>query len=274
MSVLSRRFIAFVVVLLFPSVSFAGQATAAPKKASAVATRPAATKGMDNADIIKLAKSGLSDELIIASVRKSEKTAFDTSVDGLVALKAAGLSDAVISVMMDPKAPIEAPVPAPPVAAESKPATNFAVGEVVVPDGVEVRLRLLERVSSANAKVDETVRFEVVENVMVNDRVVIAQGAKGTGRVTEAVRKKSFGRSGKVNFTIDVVKAVDGQNIRLRGSKELKGDESFVKAGVVTYLTGPFGALVKGKDVTVDAGTEYVIYIDGDRRITLDSAQR
>ena len=44
---------------------------------------------------------------------------------------------------------------------------------------------------------------------------------------------------------------------------------SFVKAGVLTYFTGIGGLFIKGKDVTVDAGTEYPIYIDGERRITL-----
>jgi hypothetical protein len=38
---------------------------------------------------------------------------------------------------------------------------------------------------------------------------------------------------------------------------------------VVTILIGPLGALVKGKDVEVAAGTAFTIYIDGDRKVAV-----
>jgi hypothetical protein len=136
-------------------------------------------------------------------------------------------------------------------------------------DGTEVKLRLVSTVSSSTAKVGDRVDFEASDDIVIDGIVVIQKGAAGRGEVTEARKKKSFGRSGKLNFTIDSVKAVDGQNIRLRSTKELKGEESYGKAGVVTILAGPFGAFVKGKDIDVPAGTEYAIYIDGDRKIEL-----
>ncbi len=68
--------------------------TQKPKPAT---TAPAA---MTNHDVIQLAKAKLSDSVIISKIRKS-KTKFDMSTNGLVALKQAGVSDAVISAMMD-----------------------------------------------------------------------------------------------------------------------------------------------------------------------------
>jgi hypothetical protein len=85
--------------------------------------------------------------------------------------------------------------------------------------------------------------------------------------VTEAQPAKGFGRKGKLNFSIDTVQSTSGENIRLRSSKTATGADSYGKAGVVTLLTGPFGALVKGKDIEVPAGTEFTIYIDGDRKV-------
>ena len=74
-------------------------------------------KRLTNQDVIAMAKAGLSDDVIIAKIRATgaagEGTAvFDTSVDGLKALKDASVSDAVIKVMINP-----APPPAPVVAA-------------------------------------------------------------------------------------------------------------------------------------------------------------
>jgi hypothetical protein len=93
------------------------------------------------------------------------------------------------------------------------------------------------------------------------------------GHVTEVQAKKGFGRKGKLNFSIDTVQAISGENIRLRSSKTASGSDSYGTAGVVTLLTGPFGALVKGKDIEVAAGTEFTIYIDGDRKLSLPSKQ-
>ena len=59
---------------------------------------------MTNQDVVKLVKAKVSEDLIIAKIRQS-KTKFDTSVDGLVALKEAGVSDNLIAVMMNPAAP-------------------------------------------------------------------------------------------------------------------------------------------------------------------------
>jgi hypothetical protein len=102
---------------------------------------------------------------------------------------------------------------------------------------------------------------------VVQGVTVIDKGAPAVGHVTEAQPKKGFGRKGKLNFSIDTVQSVSEENIRLRSSKTASGSDSYGTAGVVTLLTGPLGALVKGKDVEVPAGTGFTIYIDGDRKV-------
>jgi len=54
---------------------------------------------LNNDSIIKMAKAGLSDELIITTIHASSGT-YDTSADGLIALKAAGVSDKVVAAIV------------------------------------------------------------------------------------------------------------------------------------------------------------------------------
>lgn len=61
---------------------------------------------LGNNDIVKMAKVHLGDEIIISTI-KSSQCNFDTSVDGMVKLKTAGVSDAVIQAMRDAKPPDE-----------------------------------------------------------------------------------------------------------------------------------------------------------------------
>ncbi len=109
-----------------------------------------------------------------------------------------------------------------------------AAAQIVIPDGTEVRLRLVSRVSSADARVDDTIHLEAVEDVIVGGVVVIAKGAEGRGTVLRAERRKSFGRKGKLDFSIDCVKTVDGQNVRLRYVGVVRGEGRDATAGVGT----------------------------------------
>ena len=72
------------------------------------------TRRFTNQDIISLVQLGISDDVIIAKIRALSDTApdsisFDTSGQGLKALKAANVSDAVITVMINP-APARVPI--------------------------------------------------------------------------------------------------------------------------------------------------------------------
>ena len=67
-------------------------------------------KRFTNQDVIEMAKLGLSDDVIITKIRQAyeagtEAVSFDTSVDGLKALKAANVPDSVIKVMINPAPP-------------------------------------------------------------------------------------------------------------------------------------------------------------------------
>jgi len=57
---------------------------------------------MTNADVIGLVAAGMSDDIVAAKIQAAPATAFDTSVNGLTALKEAKVSTAIIRVMISP----------------------------------------------------------------------------------------------------------------------------------------------------------------------------
>lgn len=67
--------------------------------AKPAAAKPAGPAAMTNRDVIQLVKAKIPDDVIITKINKS-KTHFDTSTQGLVALKQAGVSDQLISVIL------------------------------------------------------------------------------------------------------------------------------------------------------------------------------
>jgi len=72
-----------------------------------------AQQALNNDAIIKMVKAGLSEDLIVTTVNSQAGT-YDTSTDGLIALKGAGVSDKVVGAMV---AKAAAPATPPPTAA-------------------------------------------------------------------------------------------------------------------------------------------------------------
>jgi hypothetical protein len=58
-----------------------------------------AQQSLNNDSVIKLVKAGLSEDLIVSTINAQAGT-YDTSTDGLIALKAAGVSDKVVAAIV------------------------------------------------------------------------------------------------------------------------------------------------------------------------------
>ena len=83
----------------------------------AVCAALAAQQAMNNDSVIKMIKAGLSEDIIVGSIN-SQPGQYDTSADGLIALKTAGASDKVVGAMIS-KASGLAPAAAPAAAASN-----------------------------------------------------------------------------------------------------------------------------------------------------------
>jgi hypothetical protein len=75
------------------------RAAPSPSKAVTPSLQSAASEGLKNADVIKMAAAKLADDIIIKAIEDAPKKAFDLSPTGLVALKTGGVSNEVIRVM-------------------------------------------------------------------------------------------------------------------------------------------------------------------------------
>lgn len=84
---------------------FADQAGTTKPKAPAPqkATAPA---GMTNNDVIQMVAAGLSDQLVMSAIERAPSKRFDLSVAGLIALKKASVSEALIMFMQTGAAPV------------------------------------------------------------------------------------------------------------------------------------------------------------------------
>jgi hypothetical protein len=137
-----------------------------------------------------------------------------------------------------------------------------------IPDGTPVQLRSTEAVSSASAKTGDIIDFKVLENVVLNGEIRIAQGSSAQGTVTLAEPKKWAGRAGRLEIAINYVSMPNGDKLPLRATKEISGGGhggavtgAVIGSALVFWPAAPFFLMIKGKDITIPKGTEVMAYI-------------
>jgi hypothetical protein len=134
-----------------------------------------------------------------------------------------------------------------------------------------VRIRLARTMSSRDARVDERVDFEVLEDIKVGNVVVVERGAMAIATVTEAHPKQRMGRAGKLHMNIDYVRLVSGEKVLLRAVKGGSGGNhiavmtgAMVATSLVFFPAAPFFLFMHGNDITIPKGTEITAYVAAD----------
>jgi hypothetical protein len=223
-----------------------------------------AQEALTNESILKLVKAGLTED-VVSGMIANQPGNYSIGADAVIELKQAGVSDKIIAAMVAKGAQ-----PSVPAHTEAPPAT----AELVVHDATPVRLRLSRNLSSADAKTGDTVDFEVLEDVKIDDALLIARGATAIATITDAEPKKRMARGGKLDVNIDYVRTVNGEKLALRAVKESKGGGhtgamtgGMVATAIVFFPAAPFFLFMHGKDVTIPKGTEITAYTDGEIKL-------
>jgi len=145
-------------------------------------------------------------------------------------------------------------------------------------DGTPIKLRLTRNLSSATDRKGDTVDFEVMEDLRVNDILVVPRGGIAWATITEAQPKRRMGRGGKLDVNIDSLRLKDGEKVPLRAVKENQAGGhvgamtgGMVATGIVFFPAAPLFLLMHGKDINVPKGTEITAYVAGN--IPLDKTK-
>lgn len=242
---------------------------------------------MTNDTVLEMLKKGMPESSILSAITQAPKVDFLVNNYEIFRMTEAGAKgkepDNIASAMgwrLNHAPGGSPPAAAPP--AYSAPPRGPALSVVprrtgsflVLEDATPVKLRLARNLSSADAQTGETVDFEVLEDVKLSDRIIIAKGATAIGTVTNAEAKKRMGRGGKLDVTIDFVRLADGEKAALRGIKDAKGGShavgmtiGIVASAALVWPAAPVFLLMHGKDITIPKGTEITAYTNGNMTI-------
>ncbi|MBK5295471.1 MAG: hypothetical protein JJE04_27810 [Acidobacteriia bacterium] len=229
---------------------------------------------LSNESVLKMARAGVSEDVMLSLIKQHPAPQFKIGTEDIISLKQGGVPDKVIEAILA-RATSGSGTPT----AASPPTPTRVL--TVIKDGTPLRLRLNRNLSSADAKVGETVDFEVLEDVMADGNPVIAKGSAALATVTQAQPKRRMARGGKLDVTMDYARLVNGEKVALRAVKETKGGGhtgamtgGIIATSIVFFPAAPLFLFMHGKDIIIPKGTEITAYVNGDLKVDLQTLRR
>lgn len=151
-------------------------------------------------------------------------------------------------------------------------ALPLQAAQVRVRQGTLVKIRLHYDVTTENVEKGDRVEFDVADNVIVNNQVVIPKGNAAWGQVTKvkgAGKKGKHAKDAAVSFRLVGVRAADNQEIPLRilpyRTKKAESKENEIEED------SPIRGL-RERMVGAEKGREYAAYTDVDALVNAQEA--
>ncbi len=139
-----------------------------------------------------------------------------------------------------------------------------------IPEGLLVKVKIMDELHSQKNKSGDQFRIMVMDNIFDHNCLLFPRGTVGKGVLKEVRHADNLGRDAQLMIDYVIIRAFDATPIRLfYGTKALKMDRSrqwavgASAAGMLAFGPGGIllGLVVKGKETTIPAGTEFYLQV-------------
>lgn len=138
---------------------------------------------------------------------------------------------------------------------------------VKIPAGTSILLKSVSDVTSSN-NVGDVVSLVVVQDVSVNGKVVVKEGATAIAEVSGLVKKSFFGIPTKIAVTVKRVTTVDSNAVAVGNTKTVEGADRLM-CSVIGAILCLFPALIQGGDAKIVAGTNFDAVVTSPAEVTI-----
>lgn len=156
------------------------------------------------------------------------------------------------------------------------PGGRVYVGEVTIPQGTLVKIELLTEINSEKSKVNDVVRYRVVEDVRIDNQIAIAAGAGGQGHIVSVEPARRIGQDGRVQVDFGTVQAMDSSTVYVQVDStaternrnvELAAGASIAGAVLLGPLGLAAGLFVMGQENVIPVGSQFYVEVARDVKV-------
>lgn len=158
--------------------------------------------------------------------------------------------------------------PAPPPLPVAQPVGASAVGRMTVPANTPITVRMNSELHTQRNREGETFYATVASDVVHNGYVVIPAGSRAIGRITWITQRGMFGKSGKMDISIDAVE-LGSMRIPTVGTFRQEGEGNTVATVGALVVVPVAGFFVNGRSGIIPAGRELQIHTNSNFDIAI-----
>lgn len=150
---------------------------------------------------------------------------------------------------------------------------NIPMNEIQLPANTLIKVALLNEVGTRTAQVGDEVKFQVIEDVVINDQLVFAKGLRGVGIVDTVKKPDGWGSNGKLIINFNKVTGIDGNEIETCvdfEAKDMMTENKMVRGAALVgmNINDDWNKIfVHGKNLEVPANTEFYIQTKADTAV-------
>ena len=146
---------------------------------------------------------------------------------------------------------------------------------VLLTAGTRIAVVMTETISSdkkggRKVEIGEVISLRVQTDVTdIDGNVLVKQGTLVNGTITNSVKRKAAGTKGKLSFSVDFIKSIDGQSVPVNLKYDFAGQS---KTGVAVAAGAVVAApllLIKGKPAIIKEGQVFNALVVGDKKIKI-----
>jgi hypothetical protein len=133
-----------------------------------------------------------------------------------------------------------------------------------LPAGTPILLEVAQTITTEGGDWEEGDQFslKVSEDVVLGEFMIIPQGTLAYGHVRWSTRSGTFGKSGKIEVTLDRL-VLGGKDVGLSGIHREEGRGQLTKIGAVV-AAGPLAGLITGENAKITKGSILTAYLRED----------
>lgn len=127
-----------------------------------------------------------------------------------------------------------------------------------IPSGTRLRFHLTAPLASDRNKAGETFSFALLDPVVVDGQIVVAQGALGTGTVLVSGHNGTLGHEGDLTLRLDHIRVSDAKTVHFRDQQfEINGGNRKAESRILGLVpdAGIAALFMRGKEIRVDTTT-------------------
>lgn len=124
-----------------------------------------------------------------------------------------------------------------------------------------IKIKSVDKISTKANKQGDKVHFTVADDLISGNKTIIQKNSDVIGTITKLNKAGAWDHDGSIAVTFSEIVAKDGHSIPVEGTLKVSGKKPNI---FVQYAL--MGVFVKGKQVTIEAGTEAFLKIKEDVR--------